>query len=118
MSEENTTKVETLELDSTPPSTPRELNDAKKTGELMFPFKLSEEDDKVYQYPSEDLIVHQRTDESKSASKQKSVFLELLKQIKPGVELYKISIPTFILHPISLLERISTSFAINSCMNK
>lgn len=37
----------------------------------------------------------------------KSVIPEFIKQLKPGMELYRVSIPVFILQPISLLEKVS-----------
>ena len=51
---------------------------------------FTEEDEKIYSYASEDLIVHLQSEENKVKVKQKSVFLELLKQIKPGIEVFNI----------------------------
>jgi len=36
-----------------------------------------------------------------------SVFYEFIKQIKPGMELWRLSVPAFILQPVSLLEKLS-----------
>jgi hypothetical protein len=107
----------TLLVEPDPVSTPRELVTAHEKGEFLTPTLPNEEDELFYKYSSEDMIKHLQSDENKAILKQKSVFLELLKQIKPGVELYRISIPTFILHPVSLLERISSTSVMNSCMN-
>ena len=80
--------------------------------------KIPEEDEKYYKYDGEDVLIHQLNREVKETNQQKSVFLELIKQLKPGVEIYRLNIPSFLLHPISLLEKISTQFAPNTILDK
>lgn len=42
-----------------------------------------------------------------ASNANKSVVAEFIKQLRPGMELYRVSIPVFILQPISLLEKVS-----------
>jgi hypothetical protein len=74
---------------------------------------IKEED--LYNYSSEDQLTLSITDKD---SKNKSIFYEVLKKLKPGVEIYRISMPAFLLTPISFLERISTNCKPNSILNK
>ncbi len=41
------------------------------------------------------------------AEENKSLLIHLLKQIRPGMDLSKVVLPTFILEPRSLLEKLS-----------
>jgi hypothetical protein len=41
------------------------------------------------------------------AEENKSILIHLLKQVRPGMDLSKIVLPTFILEPRSLLEKLS-----------
>jgi uncharacterized protein YwgA len=91
------------------------LTEAQKMSE---DYKFTEEDDKIYNYECEDMIIHKMSREDKETNQQKSVFIELIKQLKPNVEIYRMNIPAFLLHQVSLLEKISTQFTPNSILDK
>jgi len=74
--------------------------------------EIKEED--LYKYKSEDELV---LSIGKDQKNQTSIFYEILKKLKPGVEIYKISMPSFLLSPVSFLEKISTNCCPNSIVS-
>lgn len=50
--------------------------------------------------------------------KKKNLIIELIKQFKPGLELYRIPVPSFLLEPRSLLEILSDYARPNPMMIK
>jgi hypothetical protein len=75
--------------------------------------KEKDEND-VYNYKSEDELVISIS----NTQTQKSLFYEILKKLKPGVEIYRISMPSFMLLPCSFLEKISTNCCPNSIISE
>lgn len=53
--------------------------------------------------PEEESLKKQESD----AVDKYGIFTEFLKQLKPGAELYRLSVPVFILQPITFLEKLS-----------
>jgi len=69
---------------------------------------MSEEfDDKVFETQAEEVYVKTsglKIDDEKSVN----VMTEFIKQLKPGIELFRIQVPIFIIQPVSFLEKMST----------
>ena len=63
-------------------------------------------DNKIYETLGEESYVESQN--TKVDETQISIFSEFIKQLKPGVELFRISVPSIILQPCSLLEKNST----------
>jgi hypothetical protein len=55
--------------------------------------ELTEEENKWYTYNAEDEIVN----EGSSGEQEKSLIGELLKQLKPGTEIYSLSMPAYLM---------------------
>lgn len=63
-------------------------------------------DNSVYDANAEEVYVN--SSGKAIDDKQVNVFKEFLKQLKPGLELFRVSVPIFTLQPISLLEKLTT----------
>lgn len=57
----------------------------------------------IYDNPN-DLALNEKSNNSNS-----SLILDFLKQLKPGMEIYRIAVPTYLIQPVSLLEKIASS---------
>jgi len=80
--------------------------------------ELLKQQEKYYLDDAEDVYQQESgkdTHKDKDAP-QYNVFAEFIKQLKPGIELYRISVPCFILQPISILEKVSNYSAPNSLL--
>jgi hypothetical protein len=77
--------------------------------------ELSEEENKWYNYNAEDEIVN----EGSSGEQEKSLIGELLKQLKPGTEIYSLSMPAYLMSlktsKLNLLGPVSLLDGINLC---
>lgn len=47
---------------------------------------------------------------------QKNIVLELLKQIRPGLEFYRISLPAYLMDSVSFLEKMAESLIPNNLL--
>lgn len=65
---------------------------------------FTEDDEKLYNYVSEEEVVIQRS----SSEQEKSIIAELIKQLSPTGNLFSLSMPGFVMKPISLLEKLSS----------
>eukprot|EP01080_Neovahlkampfia_damariscottae_P009645 gene9645-1849_t len=66
--------------------------------------ELTEKDNIWYNYNAEDEIVNNGS----SPDQEKSLIGEILKQLKPGTEMYSVGLPAYLMRPVSLLEKMST----------
>lgn len=64
-------------------------------------------DDKIYEVSSEEVYVS-TSGKKIEDEKQVNIMGEFIKQLQPGVELFRIQVPIFIIQPCSLLEKLST----------
>jgi hypothetical protein len=73
------------------------------------------EQQNIYDEDPEDAYL-KHTDSSSGS--QYSLLYEFLKQMTPGTELWRLSVPTFILQPVSLLEKLSHYSAPNHLLEE
>lgn len=64
-------------------------------------------DEKIYETSAEEVYVS-TSGKKIDDEKQVNVMGEFIKQLKPGVELFRVQVPIFIIQPCSLLEKLST----------
>lgn len=77
---------------------------------------LLKEQEKYYKTDSEEQYL-KHTGSTHTEGNQKNIFAEFVKQLSSGIELYRISVPTFILQPVSLLEKLSSYAQPNSTLD-
>jgi hypothetical protein len=44
--------------------------------------------------------------------------MEFIKQLRPGIELFRVTVPTFLLQPVSLLEKVASYARPNEILEK
>jgi hypothetical protein len=70
-------------------------------------------DDKVFETSAEETYV-KTSGQKINDDQQVNIMGEFLKQLKPGVELFRIQVPIFLIQPVSFLEKMSTYSRPNS----